>query len=92
MAKEAKASYAEERKKILKALKETDATDANYPELQKRLRALEEADNIRKTRYATADTVLRVTANVALTVGLVLVESKIPIGGQLCKFLGALRH
>lgn len=92
MAKETKGSYKAEREKLLKALRETDATDANYPELQKRLRALEEADNIRKTRWATADTVLRVTANCALTVGLVLVESKIPIGGQLAKFLGALRH
>ena len=91
MAKE-KGSYSKERKKILKALTEMEPTDANYPELQKRLRALEEADNIRKTRYCTADTVLRVSANVALTVGLVIAESKIPIGGQLAKFLSGLRH
>lgn len=92
MAKEAKGSYKTEREKILNALKEMEPTDAQYPEMQRRLRALEESDNVRKTRWCTADTVLRVSANVVLTVGLVLVESKIPIGGQLSKFLGALRH
>lgn len=88
----AKASYKEERQRLLELLKETEPTDDNYPKLQQRLKALEEADDIRKTRRLTADSVLKVSATIALTVGLVIVEQKVPLSSSLVKLLPRVLH
>lgn len=92
MSKNKKATYRDERQKVLEALKATPATSDDYPILQKRLRELEEADNIRKTKGLTADTVLKVTASVLMTAGLVFVESKVPLSSTLVKLLPRIPH
>ena len=88
----AKATYKEERQRLLELLKETEPTDDSYPKIQQRLKALEEADDIRKTRHLTADSVLKVSATVALTVGLVIVEQKVPLSSSLVKLLPRVLH